>query len=67
MDKWVTIYWTGKFKFHGRSHYRHKKESGTEKDAKKKILDYIQSMGEIGFELLDQAAEVVAYGDPRPR
>lgn len=66
MDKWVTIYWTGKFKFRGRNHYRDKKESGTEKEAKEKILTYVKSMHEIGFALLEQTAEIVPYGDPRP-
>lgn len=68
MARWVTINWTGKFRFRGKMYYRSfKVNAENEAKAKERIVDYIASMASAGFILGngdgDQDAEVVNYGD----
>lgn len=68
MARWVTINWTGKFRFRGRIYYRsYKVDAENETKAKQQIVDYISSMASAGFALgtgtNDQDAEVKPYGD----
>lgn len=59
MARWVTINWVGKFRFRGNKHVRtFEAKAENEKKARMQILDYIMSMGEAGFELLEQSVTV---------
>lgn len=64
MARWITINWTGKFRFRGNAYYRNfKANAENEHKAKEQIVDYILAMSETGFVLEDQEAKVTPYGD----